>query len=388
MRLHRVRARAPGLLSMRAVRRGAGPGLAGALVVLAGCGGETMDAAGQGGGLTSQHHAYRVAIVAEGLEHPWGLAFLPDGELLVTERPGRLRRVRGGVLDPDPIEGVPEVRAGGQGGLLDVAVHPGYATNRLVYLSFSKPGPEGGTTAVVRGRLEGHGLQDVEEVLEARAWSSSGVHYGSRLVFDGQGHLFVTVGERGRMQNAQDLSTHAGKILRVHDDGTVPTGNPFVGRPGALPEIWALGVRSPQGLVLGPDGRLWESEHGPRGGDEINVIERGANYGWPVITYGINYDGSEITDDTARCISYNGQTAPGSGFWFDTDGGLGGRGWNDVVIRGYKRSGTDVDGVPQALVVADVVAHEVGVAGHGASDDGLVREGRLRRPGHRGTGRR
>ena len=272
-----------------------------AALVAAGCGaGSAVDASGQGAPRDSRHHDFRVVTVVEGLEHPWGMAFLPGGDVLVTERPGRLRLVRGGELDPRPIEGVPAVRAGGQGGLLDVAVHPDFGSNRLVYLSFSKPGPLGATTAVVRGRLEGHALVDVEEVFEARAWSQAGVHFGSRLVFDGAGHLFITVGERGRMQNAQDLMTHAGKVIRLHDDGRVPADNPFVGRSDALPEIWAYGIRSPQGMVLGPDGTLWETEHGPRGGDEINIITRGANYGWPVITYGINYNGTAITDITER----------------------------------------------------------------------------------------
>ena len=275
--------------------------LAALVLVVAGCGaGTASDASAQAEERSSRHHGYRVATVASGLEHAWGLAFLPGGDMLVTERGGRLRLVSGGALDPRPIEGVPAVRTGGQGGLLDVAVHPDFASNRLVYLSYSKPGPRGATTAVSRGRLEGHRLADVEEIFEAQAWSTSSVHFGSRLVFDGEGHLFVTVGERGRMQNAQDLSTHAGKVIRLHDDGRVPADNPFVGRADALPEIWAYGVRSPQGLVRGPDGRLWESEHGPRGGDEVNIIRPGANYGWPVITYGINYNGRPITDITEK----------------------------------------------------------------------------------------
>ena len=250
---------------------------------------------------TSQRHTYRVVTVAGGLEHPWGMAFLPDGGVLVTERAGRLRLVREGRVDPRPIAGVPSVVARGQGGLLDVALHPSYASNRLVYLSYSKPGPEGATTAVVRGRLEGHALTDIEEVFEARAWSGGGQHFGSRLVFDGNGHLFISVGERGRMQNAQDLMNHAGAIIRLHEDGRIPSDNPFVGREDALPEIWAYGVRSPQGLTLHPGtGELWESEHGPRGGDEVNVILPGANYGWPEITYGINYNGRPITDLTEK----------------------------------------------------------------------------------------
>jgi glucose/arabinose dehydrogenase len=249
----------------------------------------------------SAEHAFRVATVAEGLEHPWSLAFLPGGDILVTERPGRLRVIRDGRLAPAPIAGVPEVWAQGQGGLMDVALHPDFARNRLVYLSYSKPGPRGATTAVIRGRLEGDRLAGVQEIFEAKAWGTRRVHFGSRLVFDGRGHLFVSVGERGQMENAQDLGTHAGKILRLTEDGGVPSDNPFVGRPGALPEIWAYGVRSPQGMALHPEtGELWEAEHGPRGGDEINLIRPGSNYGWPVITYGINYNGTPITDITEK----------------------------------------------------------------------------------------
>lgn len=286
--------------------RAGGPGwwtrgrLIGRVTVLAltaaACAPEAATTQGQG-----REQAYRVVTVAEGLEHPWGMAFLPDGGILVTERPGRLRLIRDGQLQPEPIAGVPAVHARGQGGLLDVALHPDFEQNRLVYLSFSKPGEGGATTAVVRGRLEGGRLADVEEILDADAWSGAGVHFGSRMVFDRDGYLFVSIGDRGTMQNAQDLSNHAGTILRLHDDGSVPEDNPFVGREGARPEIWAYGIRSPQGLAIHPEtGELWETEHGPRGGDEINLIERGANYGWPEITYGINYSGEPITDETAR----------------------------------------------------------------------------------------
>lgn len=240
---------------------------------------------------------HRVVTIVQGLEHPWGMAFLPDGGILVTERPGRLRVIRGGTLDPDPIGGVPAVRARGQGGLLDVALHPDFEENQLVYLSFSKPGDRGATTAVVRGRFDGARLVDVEEIIEADAWSDAGVHFGSRLLFDDEGYLYISIGDRGTMQNAQDLTNHAGSILRLHDDGRVPADNPFVGRDDARPEIWAYGIRSPQGLAFHPTtGELWETEHGPRGGDEINLIARGRNYGWPEITYGINYNGEPITD--------------------------------------------------------------------------------------------
>ena len=239
---------------------------------------------------------YRVVTVVDGLEFPWGLAFLPSGELLVTEKVGRLRVVRDGVLLPDEVAGLPEVAVRGQGGLLDVALHPDFENNRLVYLSFSKPG-EGRTasTAVVRGRLDGMRLTGVEEIFEADAYGSGGNHFGSRLLFDRDGYLFITVGERGEMQEAQNPSNHQGTIIRLHDDGRVPADNPFVGREGFRPEIYAYGIRSPQGLTLHPEtGEIWELEHGPRGGDEVNWIRPGRNYGWPVITYGINYNGTTI----------------------------------------------------------------------------------------------
>lgn len=249
----------------------------------------------------SERHTFRVVTVTEGLEFPWGIAFLPGGDILVTERPGRLRLISGGKLDPEPVAGVPEVWASGQGGLLDVALHPDFARNRLVYLSYSKPGPRGATTAVVRGSFDGKRLTGVEEIFEAEAWTRNRVHFGSRLLFDGQGHLFISIGDRGVMQAAQDLSNHQGTIVRLHDDGRVPADNPFVGKEGARPEIWAYGIRSPQGITFHPEtGALWETEHGPRGGDEINLILPGRNYGWPVITYGINYNGRPITDITEQ----------------------------------------------------------------------------------------
>jgi len=267
------------------------------LAAVTACAGAPTDAAAQI--FTSEHHTFRVATVVEGLEHPWGMAFLPDGSILVTERPGRLRLVRNGALEPEPIAGVPEVWARGQGGLLDVALHPDFERNRLVYLSYSKPGPNGATTAVARGRLVDGRLEDVEDIFVADAWTNRGQHFGSRLVFDGKGHLFISVGDRGVMQEAQNPSNHQGTIIRLHDDGRVPADNPFVGREGFRPEIYAYGIRSPQGLALHPEtGELWETEHGPRGGDEINLILPGRNYGWPTITYGINYNGEKISDHT------------------------------------------------------------------------------------------
>ena len=257
----------------------------------------------------STDHAFRVVTVAEGLVHPWSLAFLPGGDMLVTERPGRLRIVRDGRLLPDPVPGVPEVFAQGQGGLMDVVPHPDFASNRLVYLSYSKPldGGSASTTAVVRGRLENDRLVGIEEIFEANSRGRG--HYGSRLAFDGRGHLFITVGDRqaspsGDLEGhpAQDLSNHHGVTIRLHDDGRVPADNPFVGREGALPEIWSYGHRNAQGLAIHPEtGDVWLNEHGPQGGDELNVVLPGRNYGWPVIGYGANYrSGSAIHEANAR----------------------------------------------------------------------------------------
>ncbi|MBT8336596.1 MAG: PQQ-dependent sugar dehydrogenase [Gemmatimonadetes bacterium] len=247
---------------------------------------------------SDQEAGFRVTTVVEGLEHPWGMAFLPGGDMLVTERPGRLRVVRNGALVEAPVSGVPEVWSRGQGGLLDVALHPDFESTGWVYLSYSKPGPGGtATTAVVRGRFDGSALSDVEEIFEADAFTENGVHFGSRLAFDGEDHLFVSIGDRGERDQAQNPLNHQGTIVRLHDDGRVPADNPFVGRADVRPEIWATGIRSPQGLAFRPGtDQLWETEHGPRGGDELNIIRPEVNYGWPTITYGINYNGTPVGD--------------------------------------------------------------------------------------------
>lgn len=246
----------------------------------------------------SEHHAYRVVPVVDGLQHPWGIAFLPSGEMLVTERPGRLRVVRDGQLS-EPVSGLPEIRVGGQGGLLDVVLHPDFSSNRLVYLSFSKPSDDGsqGTTAVIRGRFENDALHDVEEVFVAEAWTQGGGHHGSRIAFDRDGYMFVTIGDRqarpiGDLHThpAQDLSNHYGTTVRLYDDGRVPQDNPFVGVEGALPSIWSYGHRNQQGMAIHPEtNQVWQNEHGPQGGDELNLVQAGDNHGWPVIGYGVNY---------------------------------------------------------------------------------------------------
>jgi len=244
----------------------------------------------------------RVSVVVSGLANPWGLVFLPNGDMLVTERAGRLRIIRGGILDPQPISGVPAVRAAGLGGLLDVALHPKFPENNLVYLAYSKPGDNNmATTALARGRLTGMQLEDVKDIFVANSWSTSTTNFGGRIAFDRQGMLYLTVGERQEEARAQKGDDHGGKVLRLRDDGTAPADNPFVGKTGYLPEIYTLGHRSPQGLAVHPEtGALWENEHGPLGGDEINVLVAGRNYGWPLVTFGMNYDGTRMTESTGR----------------------------------------------------------------------------------------
>ena len=241
------------------------------------------------------HHDYRVVTVAEGLLRPYSMAWLPGGDMLVTEMPGQLRIVRDGLLLPEAVPGVPEVFYTGQGGLFEVIPHPNFSENRWIYLSYAKEEGDTSVTAVVRGRLENDRLSNVVEIFSPQAAGFG--HYGGKIVFDDEGYLFLTLGERQAPARgdltahpAQDLSNHHGVIVRLNDDGSVPDDNPFVGQAGALPEIWSYGHRSPQGLVIHPEtGDLWESEHGPQGGDELNLIEPGNNYGWPVIGRGTNY---------------------------------------------------------------------------------------------------
>ena len=253
--------------------------------------------------IKTQEHAIRVVRVTEGLDHPWGLAFLPDGRMLVTERPGRLRIVgKNGKLDPQPVAGLPEIAATGQGGLLDVALHPRFADNGLVYFSYTARGDTGVGTEVARGKLAGNRLEAVQVIFRQHPKGGTGVHFGSRLVFDRDGYLFITLGERGQRERAQKSDDHAGSVIRLHDDGRVPKDNPFVGKAGWKPEKYDLGHRNQQGAALNPQtGKLWTHEHGPQGGDEINVIWPGTNYGWPVITYGVEYViGTKIGEGTHK----------------------------------------------------------------------------------------
>ncbi len=242
----------------------------------------------------------RVTTFADGLTEPWGLAALPDGGFLVTEKKGDLHYVTADGKLSEPLKGVPKVDDRGQGGLLDVALDPQFQQNRLVYISYSEPGEGGNSTAVARGVLSADGLAltDLRVIFSQKPKVRSTKHFGSRLVFDKEGHLFIGLGERSEEQfrtQAQDLNSHLGKVVRIFPDGSVPKDNPFVDRAGALPEIWSYGHRNIQGAALNPEtGELWTNEHGPRGGDEINRPQPGRNYGWPVVSYGVNYDGTPV----------------------------------------------------------------------------------------------
>lgn len=240
-----------------------------------------------------------IESVAEGFRVPWSLGFLPDGHMLVTERAGRLWR-----LAPDgsrrQVTGLPDVVARGQGGLLDIAVARDFARSGTVFLSFAKRQRGGQGTALAVARLDGTRLRDLRVIFEMTPGSSGGRHFGGRIVEAPDGTVFLTIGDRGDRPSAQDLARHNGSVIRVTRDGRIPSNNPFVGQAGARPEIWSYGHRNPQGAALAPDGRLWVNEHGARGGDEVNLIRRGANYGWPVISYGRHYSGAKIGEGTAK----------------------------------------------------------------------------------------
>lgn len=304
--------------------------------------------------ITSERQTFRIEVVAPGLETPWGLAFLPDGRLLVTERPGRLRIIEKGKLLPEPVQGTPKVWERQDSGMLDVAIHPQYARNGWIYLAYTEvvpgyvappPAPpaapadpavatgargrgRGGPpsppsmTVFVRGKIDkGNGWVDEQVIYRAPAdlYTPSGSHYGTRFLFDRTGHVFYSLGERGDMTNAQDLSKPLGKIHRVNDDGSIPKDNPFVNTPNALPSIWTYGHRNPQGLSWDPAGQLWESEHGPNGGDEINIIEKGKNYGWGVISMGLQNGITERSHEgMEQPIVYYTPTIAPSGIGFYT----------------------------------------------------------------------
>ncbi|HEX2199065.1 MAG TPA: PQQ-dependent sugar dehydrogenase [Burkholderiales bacterium] len=250
----------------------------------------------------SELHDFRLVRVLEGLEQPWSMAFLPDGRMLIAEKAGRLRLVEQGRLQPQPVAGLPPVALHGQGGLHDVALHPDFSANGLVYLAYVARGPDGFGTELARGKLKAGGLEEVELLFRQSPKGSRGAHFGGRIVFDRAGFVYLTLGDRGEMARAQRPDDHAGSLIRLHDDGRVPRDNPFVGRPGWKPEKFTLGNRNMQGAALHPQtGLVWTHEHGPQGGDEVNVMRAGANYGWPVITYGVNYGlGTKIGEGVAK----------------------------------------------------------------------------------------
>lgn len=248
--------------------------------------------------IESEEGDLRLVKVIEGLSHPWGLAFLPDDRLLVTERPGRLQIVAGGEMTE--VSGLPDITSMGQGGLMDVVPHPNYEDNGWIYLTYAATYDDGVGTRLGRGRLEGNSLVDFEQLFQMDPPGSTrrGVHFGSRVIFDNDGYLFMSIGERGDRNRSQQLDSHHGTTIRLHDDGRVPTDNPFVDREDAKPEIWSYGHRNAQGMAYDPENnRIWQNEHGPRGGDKLTLIIRGANYGWPLATYGEEYRGGTIGVD-------------------------------------------------------------------------------------------
>lgn len=244
----------------------------------------------------------RVEALNSGLQSPWGLAFLPDGRMLVTEHGGRLLRLHADGSTDTAIAGLPRMRTQGQGGLMGIALHPSFAQNQLIYLSHAARGEGGWGTEVIRARLDGDRVEDVETIFRALPKASGGRHFGGRVLFDNQGYLYISLGDRGERPSAQDKGDHRGSLIRLNADGSVPADNPFVDTPGARPEIFTIGNRNMQGMALNPDsGEVWTHEHGPQGGDEVNIMRAGVNYGWPVITYGRNYGvGTKIGEGTSK----------------------------------------------------------------------------------------
>jgi aldose sugar dehydrogenase len=335
------------------------------------------------GPVETEAATFRVAEVAGGLEHPWAVAFLPGGGMLVTERPGRLRLVEDGRLRDEPVAGVPEVHARRQGGLLDVAVDPDFGRNRQIYLSYAHEDGGETTTRVMRARFSPDGLSDQRVIFEAKPLVDSSMHFGSRLAFGNDSTLYVTVGERySEREAAQDLGTHLGKVLRINKDGSVPEDNPFVGREGAVPEIYTYGHRNPQGLAVDPrDGRVWENEHGARGGDEVNVLKAGANYGWPDVAYGVSYDGSTIGTGQSEApgvepplFYWDPSIAPAGMAFYLGDRFPGWRG--DVLVGALKFqlvSRLDLDGQGRVVKEERLLEGELGrIRDVAAGPDGLV----------------
>lgn len=252
----------------------------------------------------SDYFDYKLEKVVDGIKIPWGMVWLEEDVMLISDRSGDLWVVENGIKNEKPVEGLPEIYVRGQGGLLDIELHPDYKTNGWIYISYGSTDgglkEDGGSTAILRAKLKNNTLVNVEKLFQARPLVTKGAHFGGRMEFDNDGYLFFSVGDRGESENAQLLENHRGKVYRLNDDGSIPNDNPFINTDNVLPEIWSYGHRNPQGLALNPfTGDLWEHEHAPKGGDEINIIKKGANFGWPVITYGINYNGTKITDITS-----------------------------------------------------------------------------------------
>lgn len=285
----------------------------------------------------------RPDTVIKGLNVPWGMAFLPDGDILVNEREGKMLRYRNGTLVAE-IKGLPEIHSIGQGGLMDIRLHPDYQSNGWIYFAYtgrSQQKPEGWNTSIMRARLKDNTLVEKQLLFEGIPALKTNFHFGCKITFDGKGHIFFGIGERGTMKKVMDLSNDWGKIHRLNEDGSIPRDNPFVNTPGARPGIWSYGHRNPQGLVVSPfDGTLWESEHGPKGGDELNLIEPMKNYGWPVISFGINYNGTILTPDTAlvgmeQPVTYWVPSIAPCGMTFVT--GKRYKGWEGNILIGSLR---------------------------------------------------
>lgn len=251
--------------------------------------------------ITSEKINFYVDTLHTGMDNPWGLAWLPDGRLLVTERKGEILVFENDLFTGGKLAGFPETYEQGQGGLMDIQLHPHYDSNGWIYVTYAKPGQGGGSTTLIRFKLDGNQITDLEELYQTQPLSTRGVHFGSRIIFDNEGYLYFSTGERGVMENSQNLSNDQGKVHRLHDDGRIPEDNPFVNTPNAKPSIWSYGHRNIQGMVYDRERNIiYATEHGPRGGDELNIVEKGKNYGWPVITYGIDYSGAIISDLTEK----------------------------------------------------------------------------------------
>ena len=251
--------------------------------------------------ITSEKAAFYVDTLHTGLDNPWGMAWLPDGRLLVNERKGEILVFDKDTYSGNKLVGFPETYERGQGGLLDIQLHPQYAENGWIYVTYAKPGQGGGSTTLIRFKLDGNQITDLEELYQTQPLSNSGVHFGSRIIFDNEGYLYFSTGERGTKENSQNLANDMGKVHRLHDDGRIPSDNPFVNEPNAKHSIWSYGHRNVQGMVYdAANNMIYATEHGPRGGDELNIVEKGKNYGWPVITYGIDYNGTIISELTEK----------------------------------------------------------------------------------------